>query len=34
MFDEAMEESLLTKFTISAEKLSIGSIDLDNQWLK
>jgi hypothetical protein len=33
-FDEASEDSLITKFKISAEKLSIGNIDLDNQWLK
>jgi hypothetical protein len=33
-FDEASEDSLITKFIISAEKLSIGNIDLDNQWLK
>jgi hypothetical protein len=33
-FDEASEENLVTRFKISAEKLSIGNIDLDNQWLK
>jgi hypothetical protein len=33
-FDEAAEDSLVTRFIISAEKLSIGNIDLDNQWLK
>jgi hypothetical protein len=34
IFEEALEESLVTKLTISAEKLSIGNVDLDNQWLK
>jgi hypothetical protein len=33
-FTEAAEDNLVTKFKISAEKLSIGNIDLDNQWLK
>jgi hypothetical protein len=33
-FVEATEDSLVTRFKISAEKLSIGNIDLDNQWLK
>ena len=33
-FDEASEDNLVTKFKISSEKLSIGNIDLDNQWLK
>jgi hypothetical protein len=33
-FEESTEESLITRFKISAEKLSIGNIDLDNQWLK
>lgn len=33
-FSEGSEDSLVTKFKISAEKLSIGNIDLDNQWLK
>jgi len=34
VFEEAMEENLVTRLTISAEKLSIGNIDLDNAWLK
>jgi hypothetical protein len=34
LFVEAAEDNLLMKFKISAEKLSIGNIDLDNQWLK
>jgi hypothetical protein len=33
-FDDGAEDNLLTTFKISAEKLSIGNIDLDNQWLK
>jgi hypothetical protein len=33
-FEEAADNSLVTRFKISAEKLSIGNIDLDNQWLK
>jgi hypothetical protein len=33
-FEEASDNSLVTRFKISAEKLSIGNIDLDNQWLK
>jgi hypothetical protein len=33
-FDEASGDNLVTKCKISAEKLSIGNIDLDNQWLK
>ena len=33
-FEEAGDDNLLTRFIISAEKLSIGNIDLDNQWLK
>ncbi len=33
-FDEAGDDNLVTRFKISAEKLSIGNIDLDNQWLK
>jgi hypothetical protein len=33
-FEEAGDDNLLTRFKISAEKLSIGNIDLDNQWLK
>lgn len=34
IFEQTAGENLLTKVTISAEKLSIGNIDLDNQWLK
>lgn len=33
-FSDALERNLVTKFTISAEKLSIGNIELDNKWLK
>jgi hypothetical protein len=33
-YSEAMEKNLVTKFTISAEKLSVGNIDLYNKWLK
>jgi len=33
-FEEAGDDNLVTRFIISAEKLSIGNIDLDNQWLK
>jgi hypothetical protein len=32
-FDQIMGDFLVTKLTISAEKLTIGSVDLDNQWL-
>jgi hypothetical protein len=34
IFDETMDVSPVTKLTISAEKLTIGNIDLDNHWLK
>jgi hypothetical protein len=34
IFEEAREESLITRLIISAEKLSIGNIDMDNAWLK
>ena len=34
IFTEALEDNMITKFTISAEKLSVGNIDMDNQWLK
>lgn len=34
IFEQSTSENLVTKLTISAEKLSIGNIDLDNQWLK
>jgi hypothetical protein len=34
IFEQSSSENLVTKLTISAEKLSIGNIDLDNQWLK
>lgn len=34
VFEQSGVENLVTKLTISAEKLSIGNIDLDNQWLK
>jgi hypothetical protein len=34
IFSDVVEKSMVTKFTISAEKISIGSIELDNKWLK
>jgi hypothetical protein len=34
IFEQSTSENLVIKFTISAEKISIGNIDLDNQWLK
>ena len=34
VYKQSADENLVTRFIISSEKLSIGSIDLDNQWLK
>jgi hypothetical protein len=34
VFSDAVEKRLVTKFTISAEKLSIGNVELDNKWLR
>ncbi len=34
IFDHSISESMVTKLIVSAEKLSIGTIELDNQWLK
>lgn len=34
IFSGELEDNMVTKLTISAEKLSVGNIDLDNKWLK
>jgi hypothetical protein len=33
VFNDTLEKSLVTRCIISAEKLSIGNIELDNKWL-